>query len=161
MSNTTNTNSKRRYFINGLCIGGLGFLLWIVIAPQFKMYSSRLAEEHIEVNLYQVFLACRAYWADSGSESICNVDVATQTSYGYTQTGHVVIWGKGGNEYDFNFKGKIPKGDDFIIHGDVDGVYSLEDKAIKGGMDIRRLEDEELKSALAELNKLEDSNQTP
>jgi len=87
------------------------------------------------------------------------VDIASRTSYGYFQHPDIAIWGEGGNQYDFNLKGKSRQ---------LDSVFSLEVKTIKGEPrdfqmweKIRQLESEELESALAEFNKLEHDNQTP
>ena len=72
----------------------------------------------------------------------------------------MVIWGKSGNQYDFNLKGKSRE---------LDFVYSLDVKTVKAKYqdapwkrdNIRQLENAELESALAEFNKLKGHNKTP
>ncbi len=66
-------------------------------------YQSKRARSAPEKsNLHNIFLACKAYWAESGSASSCNVDIASRTTYGYIQSADVVVAGKGGNEQNFN-----------------------------------------------------------
>jgi hypothetical protein len=111
------------------------------------------------MNLDNLFHTCMAYWEDTNPANTCNEDIYSLTTYGYIQSSHVVIWGKGGNKYDFNLKAKS-------LHAY--GVYSLTIKTIKAeskddqvNMDIKRLINEELESALAEFNKLEGNKRKP
>lgn len=62
----------------------------------------RAYDSYTKSNLHNIFLACKAYWADSGSSNACNYDVFTLTSYGYIQSGNVVVAGRGGSEKSFN-----------------------------------------------------------
>jgi hypothetical protein len=97
------TKSLRPYLVNGLIIFGLGFLLWwTVIEPQFKCYGcgTRAYDPDSKANLHNVFLACKAYWADNGSENVCSIDIAAGTSYGYIQTMNVKVLAVG-NEKTF------------------------------------------------------------
>ena len=79
-----------------LCL--VGFVLWAVIAPQFVEYCCGAYDSAGESNLYNIFLACKAYWADSGSRGICNVDIAALTTYGYIQTASVKVDAYGNEE---------------------------------------------------------------
>jgi len=144
---------KMTYCGAGFACGILIFVIVFFVGNDYSFYTNgpeRRISLEIHNNLIQFYLACQAYWKDTNPANACNVDIASRTTYGYIQSRHVVIWGRGGNQYDFNLKGKSPK---------ADGVYSLENKTIKAdskedqwALGIRRLEDEELESALAEMN---------
>ena len=133
---------------------------YVVNGFSFNHIRPEYYRASVRNDLQNVYVACRAYWADTNSANICNVDnVAFQTAYGYLPSPNVAIWGKGGNLYDFNLKEKSRK---------ADGVYSLTIKTIKAEskvdqvkMDIRRLENEELDSALIEMNKQLGLNKRP
>jgi hypothetical protein len=45
--------------------------------------------------LHNVYLGCKAYWADSGSLSSCDNTQYTLTTYGYIQSADVSIVGTG------------------------------------------------------------------
>jgi hypothetical protein len=79
-----------------------GFLLWIVIAPQFKCYgcSTRAYDPDTKANLHNVYLACKAYWVDNDSDSVCTHEIAQSTAYGYLKSFNVEIVAIG-DESDF------------------------------------------------------------
>lgn len=53
-----------------------------------------------ESNLHQIYMACKAYWTDHGSENSCTQQFYKSTSYGYTQSAEVVVQA-GGDEINF------------------------------------------------------------
>ena len=71
MSNKTNTKSKSEYVINGLIIGGLGFLLWTIVAPQFKSCNCRNYSNDVREALLGIYNSCTTQWRDNGPESVC------------------------------------------------------------------------------------------
>ena len=146
---------KVAYWGAGFACGSVIFLIGAYVKNGFSI--TRIHPNYIHAgvrnDLENIYVACLGYWEDTNPTNACNVDIVSGTTYGYTQYPHVVIWGKGGNQYDFNLKGKIRELDD--------RVYNLEVKTIKGEpLDfqlwdkIKPLENEELESALAEFNKL-------
>ena len=76
----------------------------------------------------------------------CNADTDSLKAYGYIQSSNVLVWGDGGNATEFNMKGKVLRSE---------RIFKLEHKVA-----IRELEDKELKTALEEMNKQKDLNQT-
>ena len=83
-----------------LCLAG--FLLWPIIATQFSSSCGcRAPDSDTKANLHNVFLACKAYWADSGSANACNADIYNLTTYGYIQSSKVVVAVKVGDEQNF------------------------------------------------------------
>jgi hypothetical protein len=61
-------------------------------------------------NLHNMYLACKAYWADNGSENSCSRQFYNSTSYGYIQSANVLVEG-GGIEKDFHAVAAHTEGD--------------------------------------------------
>ena len=72
-----------------------------LIIPQFNTYCCRSHDSDSKADLHNIFLACKAYWADNGSESICSPEIASGPAYGYIQSADVTISARG-TETDFS-----------------------------------------------------------
>ena len=68
-----------------IVIAIIGILAAIAI-PQFSAYKSRAYDSDAKANLHNLFLACKAYWADNGSGSDCSVALVTNATYGFAQS---------------------------------------------------------------------------
>lgn len=77
-----------------IVIAIIGILAAIAI-PQFNQYKSRAYDSDTKANLHNIYIACKAYWADSGSNSDCTSTHYTTTTYGYIQSGDVSVSGTG------------------------------------------------------------------
>ena len=71
-----------------IVIAIIGILAAIAI-PQFNQYKARAYDSDSKSNLHNVYLGCKAYWADSGSSQACSLAIATLTTYGYIQSPRV------------------------------------------------------------------------
>ncbi len=73
-----------------IVIAIIGILAAIAI-PAFTQYKVRSYDADAKSNLHNVFLACKAYWADNGSVASCDSSIAQATTYGFLQSADVSI----------------------------------------------------------------------
>jgi len=84
-----------------IVIAIIGILAAIAI-PQFNMYKERAYNSDAKSNLHNLFLACKAYWGDEGSDQACTDTIAKQPSYGFIQSSKITVTNVGGNETGFS-----------------------------------------------------------
>ena len=73
-----------------IVIAIIGILAAIAI-PQFNQYKARAYESDNKANLHNIFLGCKAYWADQGSGVLCSLVKVSETTYGYIQSSRVSV----------------------------------------------------------------------
>ena len=83
-----------------IVIAIIGILAAIAI-PQFNAYKVRAYDSDAKANLHNIFLGCKAYWADNGSGTACTNALITGTLYGYIQSAGMSVVA-GGNETAFS-----------------------------------------------------------
>ena len=80
----------------------IGVIGYVIILPQFNCYGCP-SEEHdrhfynkdAKSNLHNLYLVCKAYWAEQGSDQKCDVSIASQPAYGFVKFESVNISGQG------------------------------------------------------------------
>ena len=108
----------------------------------------KLNKNLIKGELYLLYEACKSYWAKTNRTNTCNADIASLTSYGYYKSTSVSIWGESGDESNYTAYGTLY--DDIVIK--LEGIRATKPSELI----FRELENEELESALAKLNKQTD-----
>ena len=78
----------------------IGVLASIAI-PQFNQYKARSYNADSKANLHNVYIACKAFWLDEGSQRACTGSMVATTTYGFIQSSNVTISGAG-NETAFS-----------------------------------------------------------
>jgi len=96
------SNNKGFTLIELLTVISIIGVLAAIAIPVFAQYKERAYDSDAKSHLHNIFLACKSYWADEGSASVCTVPIASGTNYGYTQTSKITIVANGG---EINFTG--------------------------------------------------------
>ncbi len=68
-----------------IVIAIIGILAAIAI-PQFSAYKERAYNSDTQATLHNLFLSCKAYWADNGAGSTCSTAAVTSTTYGFSKS---------------------------------------------------------------------------
>ena len=77
-----------------IVIAIIGILAAIAI-PQFNQYKARAYDTASKADLHNIYLACKAYWSDSGSDASCSETEAGGASYGFAPSPSVTVSASG------------------------------------------------------------------
>ena len=84
-----------------IVIAIIGILAAIAI-PQFSAYKERAYNADTEATLHNLFLTCKAFWADEGSAAECSEVLVTTTVYGFSKSASQTITVNTGAEATFS-----------------------------------------------------------
>ena len=77
-----------------IVIAIIGILAAIAI-PQFNQYKARAYDTASKADLHNLYLACKAYWSDNGSDASCTQTEAGGANYGFTASPGVTVSASG------------------------------------------------------------------
>ena len=77
-----------------IVIAIIGILAAIAI-PQFNQYKARAYDTASKADLHNIYLACKAYWSDSGSDQSCSAAEAGGANYGFAPSPSVTVSASG------------------------------------------------------------------
>ena len=77
-----------------IVIAIIGILAAIAI-PQFNQYKARAYDTASKADLHNIFLACKAYWSDTGSDQSCSETEAGGANYGFAPSPGVTVSASG------------------------------------------------------------------
>ena len=83
-----------------IIIAIIGILSAIAI-PQYSAYQQRMFSKQTKDTLQDLFLSCKAYWADNGPSSQCAFTAVTNETYGFTKSTKITITEGTTTEADF------------------------------------------------------------
>ena len=87
-----------------IVIAIIGILAAIAI-PQFNQYKARAYDTASKADLHNIYLACKAYWSDTGSDQSCSTTEAGGANYGFAPSPGVTV-SASGNETDWSATAK-------------------------------------------------------
>ena len=79
-----------------IVIAIIGILAAIAI-PQFNQYKARAYDTASKADLHNLYLACKAYWSDNGSDKDCSSTSVQGANYGFAPSTGVAV-NASGNE---------------------------------------------------------------
>ena len=83
-----------------IVIAIIGILAAIAI-PQLSAYKQRGYNSDTQDTLHNLYLSCKAFWADNGASSACAIADINSTTYGFTASSEMTITIGTGTEADF------------------------------------------------------------
>jgi len=94
-----------------IVIAIIGILAAIAI-PQFSAYKARAYQSDAKGNLHNIFLACKALWADQTSTTACTSTLIEGATYGFVKSPNVNYGITAGTDVEADFAATATHTDD-------------------------------------------------
>ena len=84
-------NEKGRTLIELLTVIAIIRILVAIAAPHLNQYKLRMYNNDNKVSSDNIYLACKAYYADNAGSDSCGIDIAKQEPYGFNASTNVLV----------------------------------------------------------------------
>jgi type IV pilus assembly protein PilA len=94
-------NQKGFTLVEMLIVLGIVGILSSISIPIYHQYKARSYDKVAKGSLHNLYLTCKAYWADTFSSNGCSAATVTGTKYGFIETEGVTVATNNGVENSF------------------------------------------------------------
>ena len=88
---TTHKNTSGFTLIELLIVIAIIGILAAIAIPQFNQYKARAYDTASKADLHNVYLACKAWWLDEGSNRPCDLGRVILPEYGFQASPQVTV----------------------------------------------------------------------
>jgi prepilin-type N-terminal cleavage/methylation domain-containing protein len=92
---TTISNQEGFTLVELLVVAGIIAILATLNFSSHSQFKTRAYDIDAQSNLQSLFLTCKLYWNDLGSETNCNINNVSGSTYGFTSSAGVTLSGQG------------------------------------------------------------------
>jgi prepilin-type N-terminal cleavage/methylation domain-containing protein len=89
------TNQRGFTLIELLIVLGIIGILATINYSSHREFKTRAYDVDAKSNLQNIFLSCKLYWNDKGSNSDCTVNAVSNASYGFSSSSEVTLSSQG------------------------------------------------------------------
>ena len=97
-------NEKGLTLIEFLIVIAIIGILAAISIPQFNQYKLRMHNNKAKADLQNVYIACKAYWAENKGSDPCSLDIAGQKPYGFKASTNVFVTITPGKDIETGFE---------------------------------------------------------